>query len=71
VVIIHGVGGHKEDWLGVAGALSQTHRVFAVDTLGFGASSKTGADLSMPVQAAARLALLDQRGLDSGAFPPH
>jgi triacylglycerol lipase len=59
VVIVHGVGGHKEDWQGVAIALAKTHRVFAIDMLGFGASSKNGDDLSMPVQASAIKALLD------------
>ncbi len=63
VVIIHGVGGHKEDWVGVAHVLARTHRVLAVDMLGFGASSKTGEDLSMPVQAAAILSLLDHLSL--------
>ena len=63
VVIIHGVGGHKEDWKGVAAALSATHHVFAIDMLGFGESSKTGEDLSMPVQAAAIKALLESHGI--------
>jgi triacylglycerol lipase len=64
VVIIHGVGGHKEDWQGVAAALAGDHRVFAIDMLGFGQSSRTGDDLSMPVQAEAVKALLDQNGID-------
>ena len=59
VVIVHGVGGRKEDWQGVAAALAKTHHVFAIDMLGFGESSKTGDDLSMRVQAAAIAALLD------------
>jgi triacylglycerol lipase len=63
VVIVHGVGGHKEDWAGVAAALSAHHRVFAIDMLGFGDSSKTGDDLSMPVQASAIHALLDHAGV--------
>jgi len=63
VVIVHGVGGHKEDWQGVASALAKTHHVFAIDMLGFGGSSKTGDDLSMPVQAAAIKALLDAKGI--------
>ena len=65
VVIIHGVGGHKEDWQGVASALAATHTVYAIDMLGFGASSKTGDDLSMTVQAAAVKALLEAEGLTS------
>lgn len=63
VVIIHGVGGHKEDWAGVAAALSANHRVFAIDMLGFGDSSKTGDDLSMSVQASAIHALLSHAGI--------
>lgn len=59
VVIVHGVGGHKEDWKEVAEELSKTHQVFAIDMLGFGTSSKNGDDLSMPVQAAAIKQLLD------------
>jgi triacylglycerol lipase len=38
VVIIHGVGGHKEDWAGVGAALASGYRVFAIDMLGFGNS---------------------------------
>ena len=64
VVIVHEVGGHKEDWLGVASALIPTHRVMAIDMLGFGESSKTGDDLSMPVQAAALKALVEHAGVD-------
>jgi len=63
VVIIHGVGGHKEDWKGVAAALAGTHHVLAIDMLGFGQSSKTGDDLSMSVQAAAIKALLASHGV--------
>ena len=64
VVIVHGVGGHKEDWLAVAQALATTHHVLAFDMLGFGGSSKTGDDFSMPVQAAALAALLDHHGIE-------
>jgi pimeloyl-ACP methyl ester carboxylesterase len=63
VVIVHGVGGHKEDWQEVAAALAESHLVFAIDMLGFGESSKTGDDLSMPVQAAAIRALLDAHNI--------
>lgn len=64
VVIIHGVGGHKEDWAGVVATLANTHHVFAIDMLGFGQSSKTGDDLSMPVQARAIRALLDAQHIE-------
>lgn len=59
VIIIHGVGGHKEDWTGLMTALSATHTVYAIDMLGFGGSSKDVADLTMAAQANAVLALLD------------
>jgi len=68
LVIVHGVGGHKEDWAGVAAALSAAHTVYAVDMLGFGESSKTGDDLGMAVQAEALLALLDAQGIDQAVF---
>jgi triacylglycerol lipase len=35
LVIVHGVGGHKEDWLGVMAAPSPKRTVYAVDMLGF------------------------------------
>jgi pimeloyl-ACP methyl ester carboxylesterase len=59
LVIVHGVGGHKEDWKGVMSALSKAHTVYAVDMLGFGGSSREAVDLSIPRQAAAIKALLD------------
>jgi len=64
VVIIHGVGGHKEDWREVASHLSEMHHVFAVDMLGFGESSKEHEDLSIPVQAAAIKSLLDAHEIE-------
>lgn len=63
VVIVHGVGGHKEDWAGVAAALATAHRVLSIDMLGFGESTKQG-DLSIPAQARAIVALLDALGID-------
>ena len=63
VVIVHGVGGHKEDWRAAATALAaQGRRVVAVDMLGFGESEKSG-DLAIPAQADAVRALLDALGL--------
>jgi pimeloyl-ACP methyl ester carboxylesterase len=68
VVIVHGVGGHKEDWVGVAEALADKHHVIAADMLGFGESSKTGDDLSMPIQAAALAALFDAKGFEKASL---
>ncbi len=65
IVIVHGVGGHKEDWRGVAEALATNHTVYAVDTPGFGASSRTCKDLRIASQAAAIKALLAKEGVKS------
>ena len=67
-MIVHGVGGHKEDWADVADALAATRHVIRVDMLGFGESPKTGDDLSMPVQADALLALLEAKGIARAAL---
>jgi len=61
LVIVHGVGGHKEDWRGVMAAMAPTHTVYAVDMLGFGGSSRDAADMGMKAQANALLALLDDQ----------
>jgi len=63
VVIIHGIGGHKEDWAGVAAALAAGHRVYTIDLLGFGGSSKTGDAITIADQVAAIVALLDAEGI--------
>lgn len=63
LVIVHGVGGHKEDWQAVMAAFASSHTVYAIDMLGFGGSSRGAADLSMTAQANAILALLDREGI--------
>jgi abhydrolase domain-containing protein 6 len=68
VVIVHGVGGHKEDWAGVQNALASQYQVFAIDMLGFGGSSKTGDDLSMAIQAQAINKLLDAHSIQRAAL---
>lgn len=62
LVVIHGVGGHKEDWAGVAADLAARRTVLAVDMLGFGGSSRDAPDLGMAAQARAIAALLDAEG---------
>lgn len=68
VVIVHGVGGHKEDWIGVSEALARSHTVYAVDMLGFGGSSRGAPDLRIPAQAAAIKALLGGEGVKTAAI---
>ena len=64
VVIVHGIGGHKEDWAGLAASLAPTHTVYAVDMLGFGGSSKAGAQITIADQVAALTSLLDAERVD-------
>jgi pimeloyl-ACP methyl ester carboxylesterase len=63
VLIVHGIGGHKEDWAGLVTALSATHTAYAMDMLGFGASGKTSATITITQQAEALKALMDQQGI--------
>jgi pimeloyl-ACP methyl ester carboxylesterase len=41
IVLIHGLGGFIENWVNNIGPLSQHHRVYALDLLGFGQTDKT------------------------------
>src|SRR5712692_320371 len=40
VVLVHGLGSKKEDWLPVIGPLSQKYRLLVPDQIGFGRSDK-------------------------------
>jgi pimeloyl-ACP methyl ester carboxylesterase len=40
VVLLHGLGSSKEDWLAVVGPLSKNHRLLIPDQIGFGHSDK-------------------------------
>jgi pimeloyl-ACP methyl ester carboxylesterase len=40
VVLVHGLGSSKEDWLSVIGPLSRNHRLLIPDQIGFGHSDK-------------------------------
>ncbi len=64
LVIVHGVGGHKEDWTRAASALAGTRTVYAIDMLGFGASSREAKELGMAAQAKAIKELLDAGKID-------
>jgi 4,5:9,10-diseco-3-hydroxy-5,9,17-trioxoandrosta-1(10),2-diene-4-oate hydrolase len=41
VILVHGLGGFIENWVHNVNALSQSHRVYAMDLVGFGRSDKT------------------------------
>jgi triacylglycerol lipase len=68
LVIVHGVGGHKEDWQPVMDAFAPRFTVYAVDMLGFGESSRDAAVLDIPTQAAAIKALLDHESVETAAL---
>jgi len=68
VVIVHGIGGHKEDWVPVMNALAAKHTVYAVDMLGFGGSSKDLPEITVPMQAEALRALLAQEKVTRASF---
>jgi pimeloyl-ACP methyl ester carboxylesterase len=68
VVVIHGIGGHKEDWTSLIAALSPAHTVYAVDMIGFGQSSKTPSEITIATQADALIALLDAEHIDKADF---
>lgn len=63
VIIVHGIGGHKEDWADVAARLAPSHTVYAVDMLGFGGSSKTGETITIADQVAAIAGLMDAENI--------
>jgi pimeloyl-ACP methyl ester carboxylesterase len=63
VVIIHGIGGHKEDWQATMAALAGSRTVYAIDMMGFGGSDKTSQDITIRTQVEAVRALLDAEGL--------
>jgi triacylglycerol lipase len=63
LVIIHGLGGHKEDFKQVVQMLSAHYTVYAPDMLGFGGSSRTAPSVGPNAQAASVKALLDHEGI--------
>jgi len=66
VVLIHGVASSIEDWEGNIAALSEQHRVFAVDLVGCGRSDKPQAyDYSLRGLAQFVLAFMSAQGIGS------
>ncbi len=63
VAIVHGIGGRKEDFAAVVASLAERHTVLAMDMIGFGASSKTSATVTIGMQAGALAALLEAEGV--------
>lgn len=63
LVIVHGLGGHKEDFKAVMQILSSRYTVYAFDMLGFGASSRTAPSVGPGAQADVIQALLQHEHL--------
>jgi triacylglycerol lipase len=64
VIIVHGIGGHKEDWREIMRALASRQTVYAIDMMGFGASSKTSAEITIATQVGAISALMTAEKLE-------
>jgi pimeloyl-ACP methyl ester carboxylesterase len=64
VIIVHGIGGHKEDWQEIMHALASRHTVYAIDMMGFGASSKACAEITIATQVGAISALMTAEKLE-------
>jgi pimeloyl-ACP methyl ester carboxylesterase len=65
VVVIHGIGGHKEDWTALVAALAPSHTVYAIDMVGFGTSAKTAPEITIATQMASVIALLNAENIET------
>jgi len=71
VVLIHGFASSLDAWGSVRPVLARSHRVLALDMLGFGWSERPEGDYSPQAQARLVLALMDQRGVERAAVVAH
>ena len=71
VVLVHGFASSIDVWTAVVPALSQTHRVIALDLKGFGWSDRPEGDYSPEAQAKLVWHLLDQRGVTRTSIVAH
>ena len=64
LVLVHGLGGSSENWLGmIPQFVAHGFRVYALDLLGYGRSDKPDVDYSMSMQSDLVLQFLDSQGL--------
>ncbi len=71
IVLIHGFGGDLNNWLFTQPALSETHRVYALDLPGHGRSSKDLGEPDMAGLADALGAFLDAQGIEAAHLVGH
>lgn len=62
-MLVHGLGGSAERWLGVIPNLSQKYRVIAIDLIGFGYSDKPSEDYTVDFFARFLTAFIKKLGL--------
>ena len=71
VFLIHGFGSSLEVWDDVRKQLTSTHRVIAIDLLGFGHSDRPRVDYSPQAQARRVLGIMDRLGVKKAAVVAH
>ena len=71
VVLLHGFASALETWETVVPALTDKHRVVALDLKGFGWTDRPDGDYSPDAQAQLVLALLDKLGIGRAAVVAH
>jgi pimeloyl-ACP methyl ester carboxylesterase len=71
VVLLHGFASALETWTLVVPALSEKHRVLALDLKGFGWTDRPEGDYSPQAQARLVFALMDARGIDRASVVAH
>jgi pimeloyl-ACP methyl ester carboxylesterase len=68
VLLLHGLGGNWQNWLGTLPLLAQRHRVIAVDLPGFGASDPLRGGVTVARLADVAIELLDHLDVEAAAF---
>lgn len=63
LILIHGFGASLYSWRNVIAPLAESHRVIAVDLIGFGFSDKPDIDYSVPLFAEQIIHVMDRLGL--------
>jgi len=71
ILLIHGLGTNAKGWIKNIPALSENHRVIAVDLIGYGKSDKGDFKYSLAFHAQVLTELLTNLGIDKATFIGH
>ncbi len=71
VILVHGIGGSVENWAANIEELSQHHRVFALDLLGFGRTDKPAVSYSVANLARFLSDFLAAQGIERASVIGH